>query len=217
MNDTRDIEELPKSLSDFENKDHGQVGCQQMRHSNSYNYARNFHENHEAVKHRFPVPTICTKCQAKLFKSEIRGLCCRNGAIVLPKISSAERCQYSLPTTSQVAGILIETGRLRWISTHQKDIRCDLYQGLQDCLIPGENNTGIVSEEPTVLPSSFTGGRRDMFLLDNQLPFCGKIMVLGGDVRQVLPVVLRGIREQIVMASIVQSSLWKNVTILSFA
>ncbi|GAA0170173.1 hypothetical protein LIER_40910 [Lithospermum erythrorhizon] len=57
----------------------------------------------------------------------------------------------------------IETGRLRWISTHQKDIRCDLYQGLQDCLIAGQNNAGIVSEEPTVLPSSFTGGRRDMY------------------------------------------------------
>ncbi|GAA0170172.1 hypothetical protein LIER_40909 [Lithospermum erythrorhizon] len=82
--------ELPKSSSDSENRYHGQVGRQQMRHSNSYNCARNFHEYHEAVKHRFPVPTICTKCQAKLFKSETRGLCCRNGAIVLPKIPVPE-------------------------------------------------------------------------------------------------------------------------------
>ncbi|GAA0154345.1 hypothetical protein LIER_43274 [Lithospermum erythrorhizon] len=51
------------------------------------------------------------------------------------------------------------------------------------------------------------------FLLDNQLPFDGKIMILGGEFRQVLPVVLRGTREQTVMASIVQSSLWKNVKI----
>ncbi|GAA0145956.1 hypothetical protein LIER_36228 [Lithospermum erythrorhizon] len=52
------------------------------------------------------------------------------------------------------------------------------------------------------------------FLLDNQLSFGGKIMILGGDFRQVFPVVLGGTREQTVMASIIQYSLWKNVTIL---
>jgi hypothetical protein len=40
-------------------------------------------------------------------------------------------------------------------------------------------------------------------------PFGGKTIVLGGDFRQILPVVAKGRREQIVEASINKSSLWK--------
>ncbi|KAK8933828.1 hypothetical protein KSP39_PZI015390 [Platanthera zijinensis] len=46
-------------------------------------------------------------------------------------------------------------------------------------------------------------------------PFGGKIMILGGDFRQVLPVVVNGTRAQIINASIVQSYLWSHVRILS--
>jgi hypothetical protein len=45
-------------------------------------------------------------------------------------------------------------------------------------------------------------------VMQNALPFGGKIMVLGGDFRQVLPVVERGTRGQIVEACIKRSSLW---------
>ncbi|XP_075658963.1 uncharacterized protein LOC142628812 [Castanea sativa] len=41
-------------------------------------------------------------------------------------------------------------------------------------------------------------------------PFGGKTVVLGGDFRQILPVVAKGRREQIVEASINKSSLWNN-------
>ena len=41
-------------------------------------------------------------------------------------------------------------------------------------------------------------------------PFGGKIVVPGGDFRQILPVVAKGRREQIVESSINKSSLWKN-------
>ena len=47
------------------------------------------------------------------------------------------------------------------------------------------------------------------------LVFGGKIVVLGGDLRQILPVVPGGDRPQIVNAAIVNSSLWKHVKILS--
>ena len=41
-------------------------------------------------------------------------------------------------------------------------------------------------------------------------PFGGKTVVLGGDFRQILPVIAKGRREQIVEASITKSSLWNN-------
>lgn len=46
-------------------------------------------------------------------------------------------------------------------------------------------------------------------LMDSDLPFGGKVMVLGGDFRQVLPVVRKGSRPQIVNSSIVNSHCWR--------
>jgi hypothetical protein len=46
-------------------------------------------------------------------------------------------------------------------------------------------------------------------------PFGGKTVVLGGDFRQILPVVSKGRREEIVEASINRSSLWKYCTIMT--
>ncbi|XP_073125562.1 uncharacterized protein [Henckelia pumila] len=56
----------------------------------------------------------------------------------------------------------IETQRLRWIRSNQREIRSELYQGLQDCLHGGENNAGNVGTR-IVLPSSFGGSPRDMY------------------------------------------------------
>jgi hypothetical protein len=47
-----------------------------------------------------------------------------------------------------------------------------------------------------------------------KLPFGGKVVVLGGDPRQILPIVENGNRSQIVDAAITNSSLWSHVTIL---
>ncbi|GKD46430.1 ATP-dependent DNA helicase PIF1-like protein [Tanacetum coccineum] len=44
-----------------------------------------------------------------------------------------------------------------------------------------------------------------------RLPFGGKVMVLGGDFRQVLPVVKRGTRAQIVDSSLKMSPLWAGI------
>ncbi|KAL0324985.1 UNVERIFIED_CONTAM: hypothetical protein Sradi_5067800 [Sesamum radiatum] len=56
----------------------------------------------------------------------------------------------------------IETQKLRFIRPHQKDIRAELYQGLQDCLNAGEDDAGNVGWR-TILPSSFVGSPRDMY------------------------------------------------------
>ena len=44
------------------------------------------------------------------------------------------------------------------------------------------------------------------------LPFGGKIMIMGGDFRQVLPVVRRGTRAQIVDSCLRMSPLWPSIT-----
>ncbi|XP_057747753.1 uncharacterized protein LOC130966949 [Arachis stenosperma] len=49
---------------------------------------------------------------------------------------------------------------------------------------------------------------------NKNLPFGGKVVVLGGDFRQVLPVILKGSRAEIVMASINSSVLWKYCEVL---
>ncbi|GAB2292231.1 hypothetical protein Dimus_026480, partial [Dionaea muscipula] len=50
---------------------------------------------------------------------------------------------------------------------------------------------------------------------DNSLPFGGITVVLGGDFRQILPVVPKGSREQIVQASLRSSVIWRNLKILT--
>ncbi|KAL0291359.1 UNVERIFIED_CONTAM: hypothetical protein Sangu_2463800, partial [Sesamum angustifolium] len=58
--------------------------------------------------------------------------------------------------------LIIETQKLKFIRTHQQDIRAELYQGLQDCLNGGEDDAGNVGRR-TILPSSFVGSPRDMY------------------------------------------------------
>jgi ATP-dependent DNA helicase PIF1 len=48
-------------------------------------------------------------------------------------------------------------------------------------------------------------------ITDCNLPFGGKVMIFGGDFRQVLPVVRRGIRAHIVDSSIRMSPLWSSI------
>ncbi|XP_054781855.1 uncharacterized protein LOC129289058 [Prosopis cineraria] len=56
---------------------------------------------------------------------------------------------------------MIESQRLLWVRTHQKELRVDLYQGLSDALINGERNASATGRR-IILPSSFTGGARYM-------------------------------------------------------
>ena len=48
----------------------------------------------------------------------------------------------------------------------------------------------------------------------NQKPFGGVTTVLGGDLKQILPVAPKGSRDQIIGASITQSILWPQLEIL---
>jgi hypothetical protein len=46
------------------------------------------------------------------------------------------------------------------------------------------------------------------------IPFGGKLVILGGDFHQILPVVHKGSRSAIVNASITSSNLWQHVSVL---
>ncbi|XP_039803734.1 uncharacterized protein LOC120667807 [Panicum virgatum] len=50
---------------------------------------------------------------------------------------------------------------------------------------------------------------RDIMSCD--MPFGGKVMLFGGDIRQVLPVVPRGTRAQIIDATLLRSYIWESV------
>ena len=54
---------------------------------------------------------------------------------------------------------------------------------------------------------------RDLCSCD--LPFGGKVMVFGGDFRQILPVIRRGTRGDVVSACLNRSSLWRYVKVLN--
>ncbi|XP_077232073.1 uncharacterized protein LOC143866284 [Tasmannia lanceolata] len=55
----------------------------------------------------------------------------------------------------------IEEQRLYWVRTNQKQLRADVYEGLQDAVRSGDHNAASIGQR-LVLPSSFTGGPRYM-------------------------------------------------------
>nr|XP_023929885.1 uncharacterized protein LOC112041203 [Quercus suber] len=51
-------------------------------------------------------------------------------------------------------------------------------------------------------------------IMEENLPFGGKVLILGGDFRQVLPIVPKGTKAEMIDACIVKSPLWKDVKVL---
>ena len=70
----------------------------------------------------------------------------------------------------------------------------------------------IWDEAPTMHKHCFEAVDR-LFrdLMRNNIPFGGKIFIIGGDFRQTLPVVLRGFRADIINATVKSSYLWRYV------
>src|SRR6266849_3139989 len=51
-------------------------------------------------------------------------------------------------------------------------------------------------------------------LCNSDMPFDGLSIVFGGDFKQILPIILKGSRSQVVRASIEKSILWREITVL---
>lgn len=56
---------------------------------------------------------------------------------------------------------MMESQRLMWVKTHQKDLRAELYSGLADAADSGVFDASSTGKK-IILPSSFTGGARYM-------------------------------------------------------
>ncbi|CAN6685077.1 unnamed protein product [Malus baccata var. baccata] len=70
------------------------------------------------------------------------------------------------------------------------------------------------AEQRGLLERDDTLDRTFRDLTDIDLPFGGKIMIFGGDFRQVLPVIRKGTKSELIQASVVKASFWSQVKIL---
>jgi len=59
------------------------------------------------------------------------------------------------------AYVAIEQNRLKYLRLNKKELRADLYQGLQDTIAEGDNSIAAIGQR-IILPSSFTVGPRHM-------------------------------------------------------
>ena len=102
-----------------------------------------------------------------------------------------EHSTYNIPQGSFHARLLIETKLIIWNEAPMINRFC--FEALDKTL---RDVMRAVSEENTLKP------------------FRGKVIVLGGDFRQILPVVKNGSRYDIVKTTVNYSELWKHCKVL---
>ena len=75
-----------------------------------------------------------------------------------------------------------------------------------------QNTTMIIWDEAPMAPKTSLESVNHLLqdIMQNTVPFGGKIVVLGGDFRQILPIVERGSRVDIVNACLKKSVLWPH-------
>ncbi|EGT30965.1 hypothetical protein CAEBREN_12265 [Caenorhabditis brenneri] len=75
----------------------------------------------------------------------------------------------------------------------------------------------FIGDEASMIPKQAleTGDSLFQEIMENKLPFGGKIVILGGDFRQVLPVVRRGSRSDQIDGCLKRSSLWNQFQVLT--
>ncbi len=128
--------------------------------------------------------------------------------------------------SSGIASLLLPGGRTAHsrfkipIDLHDEST-CNITQQMKVAELVRKANLNIWDEAPMMHHRAFEAvdrTLRDLMQLDDaqatEKIFSGKTMVLGGDFRQILPVVPKGGREDIVSASLPRSHLWQHVTIL---
>jgi len=93
--------------------------------------------------------------------------------------------------------------------------RFDIPLNPTETSICGTKNQGAKAELPLAKKFAIESVDRTLQdIISSKEPFGGKIVVFGGNFRQVLPVVPQATREQIVNQSLVKSYLWPKVEVL---
>ncbi|XP_072054895.1 uncharacterized protein [Arachis hypogaea] len=129
--------------------------------------------------------------------------------------------------SSGIAALLLPNGR----TAHSRfkiplaineDSLCSIEQGSPFARLISKAKLIIWDEAPMII-SKYCYEALDICLRDilrcsdsynAHLPFGGKVVVLGGDFRQILPVIPRGSRQDIIQSSINSSYLWHNCKVL---
>ncbi|XP_050374857.1 uncharacterized protein LOC126792486 [Argentina anserina] len=122
--------------------------------------------------------------------------------------------------TSGIAATILPGGR----TAHSRfniplklyaDSRCNISKQSDLAKLIRRSSAVILDEAPMLNRFAFEAlDKTFKDITDSDLSFGGKVMIFGGDFRQVLPVVPKGTRCQLVEASLVKASFWKDVKIL---
>ncbi|XP_076907331.1 uncharacterized protein LOC143563738 [Bidens hawaiensis] len=122
--------------------------------------------------------------------------------------------------SSGIASLLLSGGRTAHSRFHipinlNEDSTCSIKPGSDDAHLLKETKLIIWDEAPMIHKHAFEALDRTMTdvltpntSINSGIPFGGKVIVFGGDFRQVLPVITNGSRQQIVNASLCSSYIW---------
>jgi hypothetical protein len=142
--------------------------------------------------------------------------------LVCNTIAAAVRSQEKIAlcvASSGIAALLLEGGR----TAHSRfKIPLDLFDTSIANIIPDSFMHEVLQVTEVIIwdevpmqhkyaMDSVDRAARD--LLKNDKPFGGITVVFGGDFRQTLPIVPRGVRQQIISASLCRGKLWKDVEV----
>ncbi|XP_076935570.1 uncharacterized protein LOC143602288 [Bidens hawaiensis] len=128
--------------------------------------------------------------------------------------------------SSGIASLLLSGGRTAHSRFHipinlNEDSTCSIKLGSDDVHLLKETKLIIWDEAPMIHKHAFEALDRTMTdvltpnnSINSGIPFGGKVIVFGGDFRQVLPVITNGSRQQIVNASLCSSYIWGKCKLL---
>lgn len=141
-------------------------------------------------------------------------------------LSAAVRCRGDIvlnTASSGIASLLLQGGRTahsRFSIPINPDefTTCALPHGSDKANLTKEASLIIWDEAPMMSKHSFESLDRslnDLMGKHDKLPFGGKVIVFGGDFRQVLPVITGAGRAEIVLAAMNSSYLWEHCKVLN--
>ncbi|XP_076890293.1 uncharacterized protein LOC143541329 [Bidens hawaiensis] len=123
--------------------------------------------------------------------------------------------------SSGIASLLLTRGRTAHSRFHipinlNEDSNCTIKPGIDDAQLVSEAKLIIWDEAPMIHKHAFEALDRTLkdVLNYDTLAFGGKVIVFGGDFRQILPIVQNGSRQDIVNSSLSSSYLWSECKVL---
>lgn len=123
-------------------------------------------------------------------------------------------CIY--PPINTYMCILVVRNAIDQCYTHMHVLKCDIICSLSKhstmAKLIKDAKLIIWDEAPMMSKACYESVDKTLRdIIDSALPFGGKVMVFGGDFRQVLPIVPRGNRAQAVDAALSRSYLWPHM------